>query len=112
MRSYIHSQFDGVSLSPNGGELSLAYFDWDQGGTRLCFRYIFGLAAPLRLLTGYAHESGRREKQIIADEIPYHVVADGCTWLEAQLATVRNRPKTHLCAQLTEHFEALKKLRQ
>ena len=111
MRTYAHSHFEGVSLAPDGVELSLDYFDWDQGGTRLCFHYVFRPDAPLRLFTGYADDGDRRAQPIIADEIPVHVVSDARGWLEVQLSAARSQEKTQLCDRLTEHLDSLGKLK-
>src|SRR5258708_3518321 len=92
MRDYHHSHFEGASIAPDGQSLLLDYFDHDQGGTRLCFRYIIPLHASPRLITGYAHEDSRSETEIRFGTIPRHVLSEAQGWLTWNSEAARGKP--------------------
>jgi hypothetical protein len=106
---YQHSHFEGVSLAPNGCELLLDYFDHDQGGTRLCFRYVLPLGASPKRITGYAHESSRSEREIRFGEIPRHVFREAADWLIANAEIARTHQRDTLAQTLTHHLEHLRR---
>lgn len=108
MCDYRHSHFDGVSLSPDGQELLLDYFDHDQGGTRLCFRYVIPLSAPPKRVTGYAHESSRSAHEIRFGEIPRHAFREAEDWLVTNAEVARAQHWDKLAKMLTEHIEHLR----
>lgn len=99
--------FERIALAPDGRELTVDYADPDQGGTKLCFRYVISLQSPPRLITGYAHESGRSESEIGYDQIPQDVFRDALDWLRSNAATARANNKEALTRILTEHLESL-----
>ena len=88
-----HSFFDGVTLAPEGRYLILDYFDPDQGGTRLSFRYTISLKGETWLATGYGLEEGRMGKEIAYEDVPKDVLQDASHWVKSNLGHVQDREK-------------------
>jgi hypothetical protein len=105
-RTYFWS--NGISLAPDGRELTLDYSDPDQGGTRLCFRYVITPQSSPRLITGYAHESHRSPREISYDQIPQDVFSDAQHWLKSNLDLARASGKEMLSRILMEYLESLR----
>lgn len=104
---HTYFSFEGITLAPDGRELTLDYSDPDQGGTKLCFRYAISLQSPPKLVTGYAHETDRSEREIGYNQIPQDVLRDAHDWLIFNLEIARASKKETLCRILTEYLEAL-----
>jgi hypothetical protein len=97
--------FDGIALAPDGRELILEYADPDQGGTKLCFRYIISLDSSPKLLIGYSYEIDRSEREIGYDEIPQDVFNNAHDWLVSNLETATKSNKDALVQILTKYLE-------
>lgn len=108
MRDYQHGHLDGISLAPDGRELFLDYFDYDQGGTRLCFRYVLPLSASPKRITGYAHKSSRSEHKIGFGEIPLQIFRDAEDWLVGNAGFARAQQRDTLAKTLIQHLEHLR----
>jgi len=104
MPEYHHSHFDGVTITPQK-ELVLDYFDCDQGGTRLCFRYIFSLRCTPRLLMGYTHETKGSETRPEYGKIPPQVFADAQKWLSEQLIGGHSYNSDQLAGSFSKHLK-------
>jgi hypothetical protein len=104
---HTHGAFEGVTLGPGGRELVLDYSDPDQGGTRLCFRYIISLDEHPRIVTGYGPEISYAGKKISFREIPPDVLQDASNWIEDNLEIARANCKDTLSRVLNEYTELL-----
>ena len=102
--------FEGITLASNGSELTLDYSDPDQGGTKICYRYVVALRFPPRLITWYAHEGSNSEREIGYDQIPADVFRDALDWLRSNAEIARASGKEALCQILDEWLEFLSQL--
>jgi len=102
--------FEGIALASNGSELTLDYSDPDQGGTKICYRYVVALRFPPTLITWYAHEDRNSGREIGYDQIPADVVRDALDWLRSNAEIARASGKEALCQILTEWLEFLGQL--
>ncbi|HEY1677918.1 MAG TPA: hypothetical protein VGG04_09445 [Candidatus Sulfotelmatobacter sp.] len=101
-----HSFFEGVALASDGRYLILEYFDPDQGGTRLCFRYTISFKGKTWLASGYGLEPGGVGKEIAYEEIPKDVLEDASHWLKSNQERIRDKEKT-LFKILSDYSELL-----
>jgi hypothetical protein len=101
-------QFGGITLAPDGRELTLDYSEAPEPGAERFFHYVFSLQARPKLVTGISRHSIDAERDIAYSEVPSEVIRDACSWLESNIAIAAERQNKSLSGILTEYLAALK----
>lgn len=96
------NHLDGVSSSPDGGELWLDYTDWHEQHLTVRSRFIIPRDSQPRLATNGS------ERQIGFVDIPEHLIKDAQAWLASTAETARCQHRDVLAKILAEHLEHLR----
>jgi hypothetical protein len=71
-----HEHFDGVTLAPDGKQLSLDYYDYPEPGAQRFFHYVISLHSSPKLITGHSPISVDAEQELAYEDIPRDVIHD------------------------------------
>lgn len=102
MGTVAYTHVDGVSLSPDGGDVWIDYSDWQEQHTTLKSRYVISFQGQPRVITGGS------ERHIAFHDIPQQVITEAEVWLTSNAEVARSQQCDMLARTLTQHLEQLR----
>jgi hypothetical protein len=104
-----HEHFVGITLAPDGNQLSLDYYDYPEPGAQRFFHYVISLQSSPKLLSGHTPISVDAEQELSFEDIPPDIIHDACSWLESNVAAAYGEQRQPISQILTDFLALLER---